>query len=313
MRKNKVARKNIENVYTTYKVTGLNIGRLINFLKKEKVTIYNLKRINERKVLLTVNYNDNKKFFAITDKLCYNKKDIVKVRDSGFGYPLLFLYKNVGIIIGAIIFCLFAVIANDRVFSISFTGNGNVYSREVTEYLEQKGIKKYSKFSTIDLDLLSNELLSNNEKFTFVSCQKEGYRLKIELVLKNNDTDVLTGKAEELVSSVNGVIESIKVYSGNALFSVGDEVKAGDVLVNGDVIIKDKPVKVNVIAFVSVISESNFEYVSLNENEETLAVIFAEQNFKDKEITESAVSKTFNGKEYVYTVTIKYRSLLYVG
>lgn len=311
MRKHSVSGKNLRELYyTSYEIKGLNLDRLINTLKKRGVALYDLKKFGVKRLVLTVKGSDNKKFFAITKELCYNVK---RLRDKGRFYPALYLFRNFGLVIGAFLFIAIAVFFDDVIFSFSFTGSGNVYKREVTEYLNSRGITVYSRFSDLDFKTLEDDILAFNPHLSFASCKKNGNRLAIELALGSSGTDVLSGNVAELRSDVDGTIESIKIYRGTALVGVGDAVKKGDLLVGGYATVQDKTVQINVLACVTIITDSVTVYRSQVDNAEEQAILYAEEINPNREHLGAEVSKTQENGEYVYTVVLKYRHVLYVG
>ena len=93
---------------------------------------------------------------------------------------------------------------------------------------------------------------------------------------------------ESLKSNVNGTIEEISVLRGTALVNVGDEVKAGDELVGGYILLKDEEkVSTYVIARVKIISIEEYFYKCdyIDEAQISIAYAIAEFSF-DGEIYE---------------------------
>lgn len=310
MRKNKVDRAYIVGIKSTYEISGLNLDRLINTLKNRGVTLYNVKKYGNKRLVVSVNLLDRRKFFAITKELCYNIK---KVRDGGKAYPLLAIYRSLGIFIGAIIISLSAYYFDGIIFSFSFSGNGSIYEREVREYLYGCGIKKFTRFANVDLSRLEDSILSNNRHLSFVSCQKSGNSLNIKLVLSTDDVERLNGNVYSLYSQVDGVIESIKVYRGTALVNVNDKVQKGDLLVDGIAVIKEQTVKINVLCSVSVIAQTSFEYKFNSAGQEEKALLFAERDAEDFNVIDSLVSVKEVDGEFIYLVTVKHRFVMRAG
>ena len=314
MRKNKVGGKvgikRAVGVYTVFRIKGLNLDRFINIVKKRNITLYDVKKQSDKRLIVTVSYNDSAKFFAIAKELCYNIK---KVREKGKGYPLLWLSRSVGVVLGAVVFILCAFIAGDTLFDVRYSGSGSIYSREVDAYLNKMGVVKYARFSNIDLERLEDGILSSNEHLSFASCAKRGSILNVELVLKSDKVNSLDGNVENMTAAVDGVIESIKVYRGTALLQVGDSVKKGDVIVDGYVTIKEQTVKTGFIAAVSIRVNHVLYYHAKNENESQSALLFAEAELLDKEILAQSVTCEKQGDVFLYTVTSEYRQVFYAG
>jgi len=309
LRKNSGDRKDL-GVYDFYEVKGSNLDGLINVAVRKGIILYKIKKFGRKRLRVGVNFGQSENFFAIAEELCYNIK---KVGGGGALYPLKKLLASFGLIIGAIIFVFTSMIGGDLLLSVSFTGSGKVYKREVNEYLLGVGVKKYSRFSEIDLKSLEDGILADNPHLSFAGCSRRGNVLIVDLALSKDGVDRLKGDEYSLVSDVSGVVESVKVYRGTAVVSVGDSVNKGDLLVDGYVTIKEQTLKTNVLACVSIIVEQSGEYRSKNDNEEDRALTFALIDAPDVEVLHQDVQKTVEQGEYLYKTTIKYRRILYAG
>lgn len=295
---------------TTYQIKGLNLDRFINSVQRRGITLYNVKKEGQNKLVLSVNFKDSKKFFAITKELCYN---IEKIGDKGKALPLLSLIRNFGFIIGGGFFILLSIFFNDLIFSFSFAGSGSVLKKEVEGYLLSKGISAYSRFSKIDIPALEDEILSSHPNLSFVSCTKQGTKFKIELVLAEDEKGRLSGKEKQLCANVSGVVESIKVYRGTAQVNVGDVVREGDLIVDGYNVIREEKVETNVIACVTIVAEKEFLYRTNLDNQEEKAILFATESLLDREILNYSVTKIKDNQTFIYKVKMAYRCVLCVG
>lgn len=308
MRENKVDRKSLR-VYSRYKVIGRNIGSLLNILHANGIYLEKVKQYDEKKVCFSIKNVDDEKFFAITEDLCYTVK---KINTYGLHYPFIFLKKNIGVVVGMVLFLAICLFFSDKVFEIRYFGSGSVYQSEVEAQLEEIGIKKFSDFSDFDFKTVENKILSDNENLLFVSLEKKGNVLSVNLIEKKKNTDTKNKPLSVLYAKDSGIIESVKTYRGTARVKEGDSVKKGDVLIDGVFILNEQTVNVNIIAEISMICEYDFEFVSDKEADENIAVIFAKENF-NKEITDfKTTCKKTNG-EYIYCVTLYYRVKYTVG
>ena len=242
--------------------------------------------------------------------MCYNIK---KISQKGRAKPLLSLYRSIGLFIGAIIFLISCAFCDDLIFNVSYSGTGIVCQSQVEEFLYSKGIKKFTTFSSIDLNKLEDEILASNKNLSFVSCEKSGNTLKISLVFAKDKLPTLDGTKDALVSDVDGKIRSLKVYRGTALVSVGDCVKARDTLVDGYVMIREEKVQTNVIASAVIECEKILTYYSEKDNEQSIYQILAEQEIKEEHVESSTVIKQKIDDGYEYLVTINYLRILLVG
>lgn len=310
MWKNSGDRKREQSIKVVYEINGLNLDRFINTVKRKGIALYDVKKYGVKRLVIAVNLSDSENFFAITKELCYNIK---KVRYKGKGYPLYYLLKNLGLVIGLALFLAVAIFSNDIILETTFTGSGSVYSREVSEYLKSVGVEKYSRFSSVNLKSLGSNILKNTDKLSFASCKKKGNRLEIQLVLSSDSVNTLSGNVYELYADATGVIEKIKVYRGTAMVNVGDTVKKGDLLVGGFAVIKEQTVKINLLATVTVLQEQTVYYRSEKTGQENIASALAEAEFTAGEIVSVKTTTEKDKNQYLYKTVIKYRRVYFAG
>ena len=329
MRKDNGYRKGLSKIYSIYVLSGLNQDRFVNAVVKRGVGLYNIKKADNKHLSFCVNVKENKKFFAIINKLWYNNKNcsildgstlkigggytLERVKTSGLFAPAYKLWKNVGLIVGAVIFCATAYLSSGLIFSIDYTGSGVESKQEVEKLLAQKGVVRFARFNDFDLKVTTNEILASIDDLSFARCYKRGNRLMVELEKRVSPPPVLNDNATFLTCKEGGVVESVRVYRGNALVSVGERVESGQILVDGLIRIKEEEIQVNVLATVSVICEVKTEILLLSKNLDEQAVILAEQQFSDREIISSSVRSLADKERYIYTVTLQYRQIYSAG
>ncbi len=312
MWENLLNRKPFKQVKVTYKIEGLNQDRLISALKKRDFVLYDIKKPNNRQMYITVNLNQSKNFFAIIKNMCYNIK---KVRFSGKALPVYKLAKNLGLLLGAFAFVVIAYLSGDLIFDISYSGSGSIYQREIEQYLSSRGVGKFCAFSSFSLSELEDDVLASSEHLTFVSLEKKGNTLSVYSSLKTDKVQTLAGDKTELIAIESGVLESLKVYRGTALYNVGDRVERGANLVGAFVQIKDENIPSSVLAYATIISEKQFTYLLDGDNAMDKAELFAIEELSNREVLKAIpelVGERGQGK-YEYLVKVEYRTVLYAG
>ena len=310
MRKNKKGGKGLIDLKYTYVIEGLNLDRFINSIKNKGITLYNAKKVGNKRLIVSVSCQESKIFFAKAKELCYNIK---KIKETGKFLPLVKLWQSAGILVGSIIFCLSVFFFNDFIYDFSFVGTGSVYKREILSYLNSVGVKEYQRFSFFDFERIEDGVLSDNKNLSFVSIEKHGNTLVIDSAIAVDNVDRLDGNVYSLFSQVNGVIEKINVYRGTALFNKGDYVKKGDLIVDGYMLIKEQVVKINVLASLSIIAEEEFVYSSNQDNMQQKAELLALSSLTDKEIVQTITTKDIKNDCFIYKTIVKYRYIQYTG
>lgn len=310
MRKNKIDRKGLTGVYAVYEIKGVNLDYLINTAMNRGVELFNVKKIDNKRMIVWVSLWKSQIFFAIAEELCYNIK---KLRERGRFFPIVSAFRSFGLIIGAVIFLAVGVITDDILFCFSFTGNGSLYQKQVESYLYSTGVKPMARFSQFDLSKIEDGILASNDGLSFVSCVKRGNRLVVNLVLSKDKVVTQNGNIYSLVSDCDGVIDSIKVYRGTAVKSEGERVTKGEVIVDGFATVKEQTVKINVLAVVTVIAEKQVVYQSDKDGQENVALAFAKAELGEVEPIGLDCEKAEDGNRYIYKVTARYKRIIYAG
>lgn len=296
-------------VYAEYEIKGVNISNLLNRLKKEEISLYKVRYIKEKTVTLRVKVKDEKKFFAIAKNLCYNIK---KRKNCGKLLPLITLLKSPSVIVGVMLFIILSVYFSNLILGFTFVGSGVRYSDEVLLHLNELGIKERCFIDKSKLEKVANGILSNTDKFSFVSIKKKGSRLIVELILSEKKPYIKNDSEKNLYSNIDGVVEDIKLYRGTSMVKVGDRVKCGDLLVLGQMEVKEKLLEVNALAVVTIKAQKEFNYISSLDNDEENAVVFALSSFNE-DSEEVLVDKMKKNGKYYYKVTVFYKRIIYTG
>ena len=288
----------MKGLYTEYLVKGVNLHYFINRLKREKITVYSVKR-KGKESYFTVKNKDSEKFFAIGKELCYN---IYKLKEGGIFYPLLLLIKNVGISVGLLLFLLLIATADGMVFAVKVTGSGKINENLVLKSVAEAGIKKFSFYSEERSAELQKRLYSL-DCFSFASVKKRGKTLVIDV--ETADFAQTSEKRDNLISTADGVLEDCKVYRGRQLIGIGEKVRKGDAVVLGEMQINDGWQKTYVVAKATVLAESYFTFISEKENGD-YALALAKESIDYETVDCEVKCENVDGK-YLYTVRLTYR------
>ena len=309
MRKNLLGRMRLR-VKSTYLVQGVNLDFFINTLKKRGVALYDVKKYGNKRLYLSVNFNERRKFFAIAKEMCYNVK---KVGEKGRGRAVLSAYRSFGLVLGCVLIALVAIFSNRYIFSITYTGSGSVHSRLANEYLYSFGLKPFADIKGKDLSVIEDGLLSHLSGVSFVSIKKSGNRLIVDMALSDDKTERLKGDVYSLVAPTDCVVEDLKIYRGTALVCVGDLVKAGDVLVDGFYQMNEQKLKINVLAVATLKCQKQFQFKATDAGLGEQASMLALEKLGVQNVIETLVNEERLENEFVYTVTVYYRQTIYVG
>ena len=291
----------LDKGYKKVEVLGMNQARLLSALATSGVSVFKVKKVNHKIMQFCVKNNECEKFFAITDKLCYN---VMTIYDTGLKNKAKNLVKRLGYILGTIVFFVATIIPSQFVCKVEFLGDANVYSDRLNNYLSNNGVAVFANFSTLDLDELEVKMLKENDFLSFVSLKHRGGTLIVYAKLRAQPPTVIDSTITKLYSTVNGVVDSVKVYRGTPVVKAGDKVEVGDLLVDGVVTVRDTTVASNVYATVNIFVTKTYDYFSEYDNMEDASIAYAKVECGDQ-AQYSVIKKQEKGC-FCYLVTAKY-------
>lgn len=152
---------------------------------------------------------------------------------------LLWKTRSIGkrpiFLIGILVFLTGALIAPNRVYFIKITGNSRIPKKLILSEAEKSGIRFGTKASLIRSEEIKNQLLGRIPELQWVGITTSGSVATIHVLERDSENQqyVPNHDVSSIVAARDGVITQITVKKGNPLYSVGQSVKCGDVLVSG--------------------------------------------------------------------------------
>ena len=283
------------NLKERLEIEGIMPERALLRLKRAGIGVYNAKKVEKNRILLSVKKKDTEKVFAIYPNVCYNRNastpyTVRKLGGVGVGKAVETLSRRVGVLLGALLFCAGTLYADRFVFAVDFVGS-SVYAREAYAALEQGGIKLFAPYRKEKVDWVCSQLLAL-EGVEFCSVQKKGMRVQVEmrlgeLVKTQTEKGVMQAKHE-------GELLSLTVLRGTALKKTGETVRIGETLVGDWFSVEEgEQVRVEIIARARIACVYEAE-LRAESAEEAFAAAYlglsplGVDGITDKEITESA-------------------------
>ena len=227
-----------------FTVTSLSCGRVMDKLAKEGIAVFSVRKRGKNTISFCVAAKDREKVFAILRGSCYN---IDKVRGRGLNLFYEKCKNAMGLLLGALLFCLIVLYSETRVLRIDVVGSGAYFEPRILELLEESGVKRFSRVPA-DCAAISSSILAL-PRVSYCSIGAKGGVLTVEVRVSEESETALSGP---LRSPATGTVEEIFVLRGTAAVKVGDEVEEGQVLVENFSLFGEEKREVLVIARVTV-------------------------------------------------------------
>ncbi len=291
-----------------YSIKCSNYEYFIQAVHKRNISIYKINYSKDNVLIIVIDYVDNSKIFAICKNMCYN---ILKIKYKGLLSPFFVAFKNLGLVIGVILFCIVNYFLNDLVLGVDYTGSASIYKNHTDEIIREYGVEKYSKFSSINLKDLETYILENNSAISYVSCKKSGNRLIIDSSLSKNSPPAISRQSKNIVSDVEGVVEKITILRGTPQVNVGDYVLKDSVLIGGYQLDKEgEMIESFALGYVSILYDytKTFDSELINDDFIDKCIQLAKFDLED-EVIESKYEVLDNSVK----VTLKCRHVTFGG
>ena len=220
--------------YLSIKVWGFSTERFINLCGNHNILLWDI-----------VNHGD---YFTmcISLKGFYQLKTITRktgtrvVVTSRYGLPFLTVKMKKRKIFLAGLFgsILFWIWMSGFIWNVDIQGNLYVTDEVFQNFLEESGIKAGIKKNQIDIETLEKSIRNEFDIVTWTSAKIDGTKLIIQVKendLIQNQTQNVEDRTEayDIVADRDGIIESIITRSGVPFAKQGQEIKEGDLLVEG--------------------------------------------------------------------------------
>ncbi len=218
--------------YLTIVVEGFFLERFLNLCRQNEIFLKDLEILEHGTYIkVKVLKSDFKTIRHIAKKtkckVCIKRK---------FGVPFFInRYKKRKIFaIAIIVIAIFVFVLTRFIWNVEIVGNEMIEDEEIRKIVSEYGIEKGKIKGNINTEKISNLIRLNREDISWIGIVIKGTNA-IVTVEESIEIPEIINKNENfnIVAMEDSVISKIIVRSGTAKVKVGDEVKKGDILVEG--------------------------------------------------------------------------------
>lgn len=152
------------------------------------------------------------------------------------GLPdLAFRYrKRYGLFVGGLVAALMVWASCNVVWDVRISGEGNVDLSEVSLQLQESGLSLGAWIPSLDTDAVEEQLLVTSHGVAWAAVNVKGTVAYVQLrPLLRPDAEAEGEGLCNLVASEDGVVESVRLLSGEVKVKAGDVVRKGQLLISG--------------------------------------------------------------------------------
>jgi similar to stage IV sporulation protein len=205
--------------------------RLVNICAQNDIEFWDLERFSPTTVHITMHPGGYRKLRSLSDKAGF---EINQVKKTGVPFFLWKLRKRYILLSGMLLMLLTVWGLSLFVWELDVYGNEKVSSQEILEALDELGIGIGSFGPPIKSEAISNDMLLKIPELSWIAVNISGSHADILVRERISKPVIVDENAPMMVYALkSGIIAKMSVLEGARVYTVGDTVQAGDVIVTG--------------------------------------------------------------------------------
>ena len=217
--------------FVTIEVEGFFIERFLNICRNKNILLQDLSREMNTYIKVKILKSDFKEIRHIARKT----KCKVKIKKkSGIPFVINKYRKRKIFAVAILVIAIFIFIITKFIWNVEIIGNKKIETEEIRKLVAEYGISEGKLKSDINTQKISNLIRLNRDDIAWIGITLNGTNAIIEIEEVIEKPEIIEkDKVCNIVASEDAIISKIIVQNGTARVSVGDEVKKGDLLVDG--------------------------------------------------------------------------------
>ncbi|GAA0698521.1 sporulation protein YqfD [Paraclostridium ghonii] len=217
--------------YYVVTIEGINTEKFLNTVIRNKVNIYDVKRVSNTKIELKV----DRKSIRLFKNIYRGSKFEVKIKQkTGLPFFARRVYRYKGMWMSALFSLILLMSTSLFVTDVYIQAPEGINKVLVRKELEKAGVKPGVYKKNIDRKEVRDQIMGGFNDIAYVSINVKGTNIFVTVTKKDES---LEEKKEtnycNIIAKKNGIIEKVIPRSGKQVTNVGDIVRKGDVLVSG--------------------------------------------------------------------------------
>lgn len=222
--------------YVIIEVNGFSIERFVNMALHRGVYIWDLKYFNN-KVRMKVSIKGFKLLKGCAKK---TKCKVYIIEKAGTPF-FLFRYRKRKVLVGGVaFFVLIVYFLSSFIWLVEVEGYEHLDHYELVNFLANNGLKVGAYKGNIDKNQLEQLMSYNFREISFINIEIKGTRATISLTEIIPEIEIIDRTSpNDIIATKDGLIDSIYTSAGTPLVQAGDVVSKGDLLVTGELILRN--------------------------------------------------------------------------
>lgn len=218
--------------YAEVQVMGAFPEQMLNLCARNRLAFWKLRRLDSTCFTFRVAVKD----LVLLERLAQQAMcEVRELRRYGSAAAARSLGRRWGFLLGLALCVLAVGVLSRFLLVVEVTGNERVSSAVILSELQRLGVYPGAYGPAIDGKAVSNEALLALPELSFMAVNIRGTRAEVSVREGIASPELLEEEVPaDIVADVDGIIEDIHATSGRAMFADGDIVTKGEVLIAGE-------------------------------------------------------------------------------
>jgi similar to stage IV sporulation protein len=225
------------NGYVRVRIDGDYPERFLNRCIEENISIWQIKRVGDRRIVCYMDVKDAKRIRPLLRKTSCK---VTFLQRTGIPFLLRRMISRSGFIVGLAAFFIVMFVLSNMVWNVDIKGASPQVEHELRQVVTKMGIKRGAfQFSLPSVELIQRDVTEMVQGATWVGVRQKGTTFEFEVVEQQLPEEAKRHSPRHLVASKKAIIHKIFVEHGQAEVKPNDFVRKGDRLVSGYIGKKD--------------------------------------------------------------------------
>ena len=214
-----------------WRITSADPVPILDQLGRAQIPLFQVAQIDELHLTCYIPNSQVRKFLAIAEKKGAAAEPISR---KGFYWVLLKLLRR-PILIGCFAMLMaLSLLLQTRIFFVEVEGNAHLEDAQILEAAADCGIRFGATRRDIRSEEVKNKLLEQIPQLRWIGVNTYGCRAVISVRERNIREEISdAGGISSIAASCDGIITGCTVTQGTPMVSVGQAVRAGQILISG--------------------------------------------------------------------------------
>ncbi len=166
--------------------------------------------------------------------------------ESKQGIPFLIskYRRRIGLVYGAVLATVFLSIMSTMIWSINISGNSTVTDEQITKALKEAGVGHGTFRKDVNAAAVRFDVMNKIPELSYLTVNVLGSYLEVKVSEQTDEPHIADKSIPcDVVSTTDGQIAALEVYSGTPLHKQGEAIRAGEAVAGGFIELSDGSVK----------------------------------------------------------------------